>query len=136
MWGGAANSALHEQIALHMASARNDGAVDQGMCCATSVHAFVVLVVTTYGVGVPASFQRAAAAALKAPTLAARARGEPAEDPVLLSPLQVEILFIMFDEDGDGRLATDECVEVLRNRATRALDKVRDDTLCLHRGLP
>ena len=104
--------------------------------CVTSIHALVVLVVTTYGVGVPASFQRAAAAALKAPTLAARARGEPAEDPVLLSPLQVEILFIMFDEDGDGRLATDECVEVLRNRATRALDKVRDDTLCLHRGLP
>ena len=42
---------------------------------------------------------------------------------VWIPPLRVCVL----SGAGDGCLATDECVEVLRSRATRALDKVRRD---------
>ena len=50
------------------------------------------------------AFRRAAAAAIKAPLLTSKVSstttGHHEAPPTLLSPLQVEILFIMFDDNG------------------------------------
>lgn len=58
----------------------------------------------------PASFQKAAYAVSN----------------IKLSPKQVEVLFKIFDVDGDGKLEPEELVEVMKRHRTHALSEPRD----------
>ena len=45
---------------------------------------------------------------------------------MVLSAHVVEVLFAIFDEDGDGALSKQEFITVLRNKLKRGLEKPKD----------
>ena len=48
---------------------------------------------------------------------------------VRLSDHVVDVLFVIFDEDGDGGLSNKEFVDVMKNKLKRGLEKPRDTGL-------
>ena len=48
---------------------------------------------------------------------------------VNLSDHVVDVIFVIFDEDGDGGLSNKEFVDVMKNKLKRGLEKPRDTGL-------